>query len=151
MEMFDFTSWTGLVRFALVLVVPLLVAVVTKRFTSVPLKVLVLAVLSAASTILTSLGEALATNTEFNAPYVIGNALVGVALSQAAYWLGWSPWGVTDKIADATASFGLPESPTRLAKHAAIEAAAVPAILVTEATAPEPTAAQKRKAAAAAK
>lgn len=120
MEMFDFTTWAGLVRFALVMVVPLLVAVVTKKFTSVALKVLALAVLSAASTILTSLGEALSTGADFNAPLVIGNAVVGILVSQTAYWLGWSPWGATDKIAEATKDFGLPESPARLAKHAAL-------------------------------
>lgn len=103
MELFDFTSWAGVVRLLLVLAIPLLVAVVTKRLTAVWLKVLVLAVLSALATVLTSLLASLNDPTViFNAPNEIGNAIVAIALSQAAYWLGWKPWGVTDKIADAT-------------------------------------------------
>jgi hypothetical protein len=116
MELFDFTTWSGLVRLLLVLVVPLLVAVVTKRLTAVWLKVLVLAVLSAASTVLTALSISLNDpSVPFVWPNEIGNALVGIILSQAAYWLGWKPWGVTDKIAAVTENnpISIPASPAR--------------------------------------
>ena len=92
---FDF-SWVTLLQFVLAIVLPLLVAIVTKRTTSGRLRGVLLASLTVVSVVLTSILNALVTGVEVELFGVLLTALISFIISVGFHFGLWGAAGPVD-------------------------------------------------------
>lgn len=86
-------SWVTLIQLLLAVVLPLLVAIVTKRVTSSRARGVWLALLSLITSILTTIGTALVTSTQINLFEALAVALVSFVISVGFHFGLWGARG----------------------------------------------------------
>lgn len=95
---FDFSAgWVSIIQLLIVIVLPTVVGLVTDRLSASWVKALILAALAAATTLLTSLLDAMMSGAEFDWVNAVGTFIVSVGVAQLSYLGLLKPWGVIDK------------------------------------------------------
>lgn len=93
-------DWAIVIQLVLAVFLPIAVGFVTTKVTSGGKKAVLLAALTLVTSIVTQLGEAVASSGVFDLGLALLAAIPAFAISVATHYGLWKPTGVTDKVQD---------------------------------------------------
>lgn len=90
-------DWAIVIQIVLAVFLPILVGLVTTRVTAGSIKAWLLAGLTLVTSVLTQVGQAIASNTPFDLGLALLAVIPAFAISVATYYGLWKPTGVGEK------------------------------------------------------